>query len=737
MIKKLLTAVIILSASPAMAGVYDGLEISTITGKATRNLSGKFAVAVDSKTPTAYTTTIDGTAGYTSSKQITTSSSGTFATVTASQFYGNATSANQVPASGVQAGSLGASVLASSVAVNAVKDASIVSISGSKVDGYVSSATWATTAGNAIGAVYTASTQTFTGRNTFLNMVTLSSDVFSTIGTTRFGTYTETVSSVVITGMSYNISWSSSSLYFLSLHNNPVLTFSKAQIGQSLTLLIKQDYIGGHSVLWPSITWTGNREPELSTAPASIDTVVIFYNGSEYIGYGGQVGPEGRQSPLVMNINGAGFDIHNVSSITANKFIGALTGNADTATSVPQSGVNLSTVTTALNLKANTEEVIPSSATGLYPLSISGNAATATTASKVVLPSSMTLTGNDGTYGLTVSSNASIGGVFYTAGGKAGIGRATPYGKLDLYQTDFTSTADGFNIDTSAGGRLSIYAASNAANPDWYYQNASGERQVFFTPNKTLTLGESVVVHSSMTVAGNDGGTYGLTVSSNISLAGTLYTAAGKTGIAQSAPGSKLSVGSLATGTPIATIFEVRETVNNDYVAAIANADTSGGYGLQIRASDTGSTSGALDVYTYNTGVNLLSIKGNGQNVFSGNITVSSITVGGDLGIKTYTETQSSETISAANYNLEWSSATVRYLVINSSTSITFSGATAGKSMSVIAEQGGKKQTISWPSVKWKGGVEPVLSTTTNRVDIFNFYYTGSKYIGTYDQNYY
>ncbi len=121
----------------------------------------------------------------------------------------------------------------------------------------------------------------------------------------------------------------------------------------------------------------------------------------------------------------------------------------------------------------------------------------------------------------------------------------------------------------------------------------------------------------------------------------------------------------------------------------------------------------------------------------TGSVTASSVTVQGDLGIKTYTETQSSESITTANYNLEWSSATARYLVIKASTTITFSGATTGKSMSVIAEQGAISQTITWPTVKWKSGAAPVLSTTTNHMDIFKFYYTGTKYIGTYDKGYY
>lgn len=53
---------------------------------------------------------------------------------------------------------------------------------------------------------------------------------------------------------------------------------------------------------------------------------------------------------------------------------------AATIVSVPQSAVNLSTVTTALASKANVSDVIPSTATGTYALSTTGRAALATSA---------------------------------------------------------------------------------------------------------------------------------------------------------------------------------------------------------------------------------------------------------------------------------------------------------------------------------------------------------------------
>lgn len=77
--KRLLSSVLFMLMAPAAyAGFYDGLDTWAVTSDTTtRTVSGGFAVAASSKTHRVFTTRIDGTSGYTSSKQIT-ASSGTF-----------------------------------------------------------------------------------------------------------------------------------------------------------------------------------------------------------------------------------------------------------------------------------------------------------------------------------------------------------------------------------------------------------------------------------------------------------------------------------------------------------------------------------------------------------------------------------------------------------------------------------------------------------------------------------
>lgn len=69
---------------------------------------------------------------------------------------------------------------------------------------------------------------------------------------------------------------------------------------------------------------------------------------------------------------------------------------------------------------------------------------------------------------------------------------------------------------------------------------------------------------------------------------------------------------------------------------------------------------------------------------------------------------------------------------------LTFTGQKSGKVYSIFLIQdstGGR--TITWPSsVVWPGGVAPILSSGANKGDLVIFYYSGSKYFGSYSQNY-
>jgi len=105
--------------------------------------------------------------------------------------------------------------------------------------------------------------------------------------------------------------------------------------------------------------------------------------------------------------------------------------------------------------------------------------------------------------------------------------------------------------------------------------------------------------------------------------------------------------------------------------------------------------------------------------------------VQGDLGLKTYKETVVVTTVSAANYDVGWSSGSVYDIALASSTTLTFSGANDGQSMTFFVYQSSNSKTISWPTgTIWPGGATPALSTTTAKTDIFTFVKRGGRYFG-------
>jgi len=144
-----------------------------------------------------------------------------------------------------------------------------------------------------------------------------------------------------------------------------------------------------------------------------------------------------------------------------------------------------------------------------------------------------TITGTMTVQGTAFSVDTST---FVVTAGKVGIGTTTPYGLLDLYQTAYASNADGFTMNTLAGGRLAVYAASNAANPQWYFQSSTGEDIRFYNPNNIMNLWSTggVQVVSSMSVVAN-----GFSVGTS-----SFVVASGNVGVGTMNPNTKLHMSS-------------------------------------------------------------------------------------------------------------------------------------------------------------------------------------------------
>lgn len=79
-----------------------------------------------------------------------------------------------------------------------------------------------------------------------------------------------------------------------------------------------------------------------------------------------------------------------------------------------------------------------------------------------------------------------------------------------------------------------------------------------------------------------------------------------------------------------------------------------------------------------------------------------------------------------------------KLLLDSSNCTLTFLGPKSGKVYSIFLIQdttGGR--TVTWPSsVVWPGGVAPILTSGANKGDLVILYYSGSKYYGSYSQNY-
>ena len=68
-----------------------------------------------------------------------------------------------------------------------------------------------------------------------------------------------------------SIDWSQATVQELNVDNNPTLTFSNGVLGQTSTLLLKQNQVGQKTVTWPAnVLWSGRTTPSLISVPSVV-----------------------------------------------------------------------------------------------------------------------------------------------------------------------------------------------------------------------------------------------------------------------------------------------------------------------------------------------------------------------------------------------------------------------------------------------------------------------------------
>jgi uncharacterized delta-60 repeat protein len=143
-----------------------------------------------------------------------------------------------------------------------------------------------------------------------------------------------------------NIDWSDGLIQEINLDNNPTLTFSNGLLGQSTTLLLKQQTEGLKTITWPNnVIWNGGNEPTMQTlaGAGSIDTSFEYGSGftggytSSVIKTDGKILVGGSFSSysgvnvnnfVVLNTDGSIDDTFNFGS-GFNSFVSTLAGQSD------------------------------------------------------------------------------------------------------------------------------------------------------------------------------------------------------------------------------------------------------------------------------------------------------------------------------------------------------------------------------------------------------------------------
>lgn len=85
---------------------------------------------------------------------------------------------------------------------------------------------------------------------------------------------------------------------------------------------------------------------------------------------------------------------------------------------------------------------------------------------------------------------------------------------------------------------------------------------------------------------------------------------------------------------------------------------------------------------------------------------------------------------SGASKDIDWTNGDRQKLTVTASTTLTFSGAIAGKVLTLeIIEDGTGGYTITLPTLKWPGGLAGAFTTTANAKNTITMFYDGTDYL--------
>ncbi len=140
------------------------------------------------------------------------------------------------------------------------------------------------------------------------------------------------------------------------------------------------------------------------------------------------------------------------------------------------------------------------------------------------------------------------------------------------------------------------------------------------------------------------------------------------------------------------------------------------------------------EVAITNAGVTSLATTIANAHTFSGAITFSSSILSGTYHLE---PSEVDDGNSGTADTIDFGAGSAHKSTLTGSVTYTFSNPQIGGAYVLRVLTGAGSFAVTWPTtVKWAGGSAPTVTTTAARMDLFNFYWDGTNYYGSFTQNY-
>ena len=363
------------------------------------------------------------------------------------------------------------------------------------------------------------------------------------------------------------------------------------------------------------------------------------------------------------------------------------------------------------------------------------------------LTNPVTGVGVSGYVGRWISSSGVGSGILYDNGVRVGIGTITPTGNLHVTGTGIFNSRLGVNTNSpiTAGhiyGTLTVDGAGQSAN--LYSEGirigaaSNGFAIVTFGVNAANPSG----TQANQWWVGKDGRDNGFNIF--VSGAGSdsfHITTSGNIGIGTMAPVSRLQVSGLITAN--SGNFTNSLQLNGTGVSISGHTHTAS----QVGAISGVGASGYLARWTANSGINsgilydtltaigirtispAAELHVNGSGYFASGLTVTGILVP-QSAMKTPINSTTTTGVQTVTLNLNDSN--LYTITMSGNTTLALNNPTAGQRFTIRLRQDSVgSRLVTWFSgVSWPSAINPTLTTTANKTDVFGFICTAS---GAYD----